>query len=74
MWGEFVGRCGGQVGIASAPKNFEVVIGGLGGVEGGIWCREGKGFSGEAVHKICRSVKGLNAVNQRKTRLKQKGT
>ena len=32
------------------------------------------GFSGEPVHKICRSVKGLNPIGRRETRLKQKGT
>jgi hypothetical protein len=29
---KFVGCCGGHVGVASTPKNFEMLIGGLGGV------------------------------------------
>jgi len=58
-----VGHCGGHIGITGTPKNFKVVVGGLGGIEGDVWCREGKGFSGEPVHKICRSVKGLNPIN-----------
>ena len=52
MRGEFVGCCGGQVGVTSTPKNFEMVIGGLGGMKVGVRCRGGKGFGGEAVHKI----------------------
>jgi hypothetical protein len=73
MRGKFVGCCGGHVGVISTPKNFEMVIGGLGGIKVGVRCREGEGFSGELIHKICGSVWGLNPVNQRKTRLKQKG-
>ena len=67
-------RCGGYVGITSTPKHFEVVVGGLGGIKGAIWCGEGEGFSGEAIHKICHGVKGLNPIGRRETRLKQKGT
>ena len=52
-----MGRCGGHVGVASAPKNFEMVIGGLGGIEVGVGCREGKGFGGESDDKVCGSVK-----------------
>ena len=66
-------RCGGYVGITSTPKHFEVVVGGLGGIKGAIWCGEGEGFSGEAIHKICRSVKTLNPICRRETCLKQKG-
>jgi hypothetical protein len=29
---KFVGCCGGHVGVASTPKNFEMFIGGLGGM------------------------------------------
>ena len=69
-----MGRCGGHVGVASAPKNFEMVIGGLGGIEVGIGCREGEGFCGESVDKVCGSVKSLNPINRRETSLEQKGT
>jgi hypothetical protein len=65
-----VGCHGGHIGITGTPKNTKVVVGGLGGVERGVWCRESKGFSGKPVHKIGRSVKGLNPVNWRETRLK----
>jgi hypothetical protein len=65
-----VGCCGGHVRITSTPKNFEMVIGGLGGIEMGVRCQKGKGFGRESIHKICGSVKALNPVNQRKARLK----
>jgi hypothetical protein len=61
--------CGGHIGIAGTPKNSKMIIGPLGGVEGGVWCREGEGFSGQPVHKVCRSVKGFNLVDRRETRL-----
>jgi hypothetical protein len=44
--GEFVGCCGGHIGIASTPKNTEVGVRGLRGMKGSVWCREGEGFSG----------------------------
>ena len=69
-----MGCCGGHIGIAGAPKNSKMIIGGLGRVEGGVWCREGEGFSGEPVHKVCRSVKGFDPVDQRETRLEQERT
>jgi hypothetical protein len=69
-----VGCHGGHVGIAGTPKNSNVGAGGLGGIKGGVWCRESDGFSREAVHKVGRSVKGLNLVNRRETRLEQKAT
>ena len=47
---------------------------GLSGIKRGVRGRKSKGLSGEMVHKICRSVKGLNPVNQREAHLKQKGT
>jgi len=47
---------------------------GLSGIKRGVRGRKSEGFSGEPVHKICRSVKGLNPVNRREARLKQKGT
>jgi len=46
---------------------------GLSGIKRGVRGRKSNGFSGELVHKICRSVKGLNPVNRREARLKQKG-
>lgn len=52
-----------MLGVTSIPKNFEVVIGELGGIKRGVRRREGEGLSGEPVHKICRSVKGLNLVD-----------
>jgi hypothetical protein len=57
--------CGGHVRITGTPKNFKMIIGGLGGKEGTIWCGESKGFSGEPIHKICRSVKGFNPISRR---------
>jgi hypothetical protein len=60
--------------MTSTPKNFEVIIGGLCRKEGAIWCGGGESFSGESVHKVCGSVKGLNPISWRETRLKQKGT
>lgn len=51
-----------------------MTIGGLGVVEGGMWCREGVCFSGEPIHKICHSVKGINPLDRRETCLKQEGT
>ena len=66
--------CGGHVRITGTPKNFKMIIGGLGGKEGTIWCGEGKGFSGEPIHKICRSVKGFNPISRRETCLKEKRT
>jgi len=47
---------------------------GLSGINRCVRGRKSEGFSGEPVHKICRSVKGLNLVNWREARLKQKGT
>ena len=69
-----MGRCGGHIGITGTPKNFKVAVGGLGGIEGGVWCREGEGFSGEPVHKVCRSVKGFDPVDRRETRMEQERT
>jgi hypothetical protein len=69
-----VGCGGGHVRIASAPKNFEMIISGLGRKEGAVGSGGGESFSGEAVHQICGSVKGLNPVSWRETHLKQKGT
>ena len=62
--------CDGHIRVTSTPKNFEMVIGGLGGMKVGVRCRGGEGFGGEAVHKIGGSVEGLNPINRRKTRLK----
>lgn len=47
-----MGCCGGHVGVASTPKNFEMVVGGLGGIEMGIGCRESEGFGGEPVDEV----------------------
>jgi hypothetical protein len=69
-----VRRCGRHIGIACAPKHFEVVIRGWGGKEGAVRCGEGKGFSGEAVHEIGRSVKALNPIKPEGYLPKTKGS
>jgi hypothetical protein len=42
--------CGGHVRITSTPKNFEMVVGGLGGIEVSVGSREGESFGGEPVN------------------------
>jgi len=73
MEGEFV-RCRGRhVGIAGTPENPKMGVRGLSGIKRGVRGQKSEGFSGEPVHKICCSVNGLNPVNRREARLKQKG-
>ena len=64
----------GCIGIAGTAENPKMGVRGLSGIKRGVRGQKSEGFSGEPVHKVCRSVKGFDPVDQRETRLEQERT
>jgi hypothetical protein len=59
---EFVRGGGGKVGITCAAESPEIMIGGLGAMEGKEGSAHVKGFGGEAVQEVCGCSKRISPI------------
>jgi len=59
-------RCGGrEVGVASAPKDSKVIIGGRGAKESKVRCGSANRLGGKAIEQVCGGVQSLSAEARR---------